>query len=45
MTPTLPHAGQLTGSPSSAIGAPLIDIKDDADVTMPSAVVEAPKVM
>jgi hypothetical protein len=45
MTPVLPQVWQLISSPSRAIRTPWIEIKADAEVTTPSAVVRAPKVM
>ena len=45
MTPVPPQAWQLTSSPSSAMRAPSIDMALEAEVTTPSAVVRAPRVM
>jgi hypothetical protein len=45
MKPSEWHALQKTVSPSKAIFAPSMDIRQLADVTVPPAVVVAPKVM
>lgn len=45
MMPLELHAEQNTSSPSRAIFAPSMDISELAEVTVPPAVVVAPKVM
>lgn len=45
MTPALPQAGQNTLSPSRAMGLPSMLACSQAPVTVPPAVVRAPRVM
>jgi hypothetical protein len=45
MVPVPPQVWQLTSSPSRATRAPSIEMALEAEVTTPSAVVRAPRVM